>query len=47
LVERNGAQGKRERHRSMVVESSAYTVLHNSTSKGSAAYSARAWPMSL
>jgi hypothetical protein len=31
LVERNGAQSNRLRHRSMVVESNAYTVLSNST----------------
>jgi hypothetical protein len=38
LVERNGAHGNTDRHRSMVVASRAYTVLDRSTPKGSSAY---------
>src|SRR6476661_492425 len=35
LVERNGAHGNIDRHRSMVVASRAYTVLASSTPKSS------------
>ena len=37
LVERNSAQGKTDRHRSIVDESSAYTVLSRSRAKSSPA----------
>ena len=42
LVERNGAQSNKLRHRSIVLESSAYTVLSRSTPSESPAYSLRA-----
>src|SRR5208337_4706526 len=42
LVERNGAHGNSVRHRSMVVESNAYTVLSSSRPNGSVAYNRRA-----
>lgn len=42
LVVRNGAQGNNDRHKSMVVASSAYTVLVRSTPKLSLQYSLRA-----